>query len=325
MAQRGGMEQRYDVVVIGGGAAGLSGAVSLARFRRPVVVIDSGMPRNAPADGVHNFLTRDGLPPGELVAAGRAELARYGGELIEGEAVSAHSVDGGFRVELADGRVVEARRLLVTTGLTDELPDLPGLAERWGQDVVHCPYCHGWEVRDQAIGVLGSPAAVHQALLFRQLSADVTVFANDTDLDGDERERLAAMDIALVDGRVVGWESGGVRLAGGDLVPRQALVVSPRFSARAGVLASLGLTAVDREHRGHLIGQAVPAEPGGATSVPGVWVAGNVTDPMAQVVSAAAAGLMAGAAINADLIEQDVRIKLDVRRGLNRQPAPAGS
>jgi thioredoxin reductase len=139
----------YDVIVIGGGAAGLAGATALLRSRRSVLVVDGGEPRNAPADGVHNFLTRDGTPPSELLAAGRAEVLGYGGEVVHGSVVA---VDPGFRVRLDDGRTLSARRLLVATGLADELPDVPGLAQRWGRDVLHCPYCHGWEVRDRAVG-----------------------------------------------------------------------------------------------------------------------------------------------------------------------------
>ena len=164
----------YDVVVAGGGAAGLSGALMLARSRRSVVVIDAGAPRNAPAAGVHGFLSQDGIRPGELLERGRDEVRRYGGQVVPGEVGTVTREERGFTVTLATGRAVRARRLLVATGLADELPDIPGLRARWGRDVVHCPYCHGWEVRDQAIGVLASgPLSVHQALLFRQLSADV--------------------------------------------------------------------------------------------------------------------------------------------------------
>jgi thioredoxin reductase len=142
----------YDVVVVGGGAAGLSGALILGRARRSVLVVDAGEPRNAPASGVHGFLTRDGMVPAELLRVGRAEVRRYGGRVLEGGRVaSATAVDGGFAVALEDGRRVGARRLLVATGLVDELPDVPGIRERWGRDVLHCPYCHGWEVRDRAI------------------------------------------------------------------------------------------------------------------------------------------------------------------------------
>ena len=154
-------DQRYDVVVVGGGAAGLSAGVALARARRSVLVIDAGAPRNAPADHnhVHNYLGREGVPPGELLALGRAEVAAYGGQVVSGRVTSAQPVPGGgFRTQLADGRTVTSRRLLVTTGLVDELPDVPGVAERWGRDVLHCPYCHGWEMRDQALGILATNA-----------------------------------------------------------------------------------------------------------------------------------------------------------------------
>jgi len=317
-------DQRYDVVIIGGGAAGLSGAVSLARSRRSVLVVDAGQPRNAPAEGVHNYLGREGTPPGELLAIGRAELAGYGGEVVSGVVTAARrDGDAGFCVTLDGGREVSARRLLIATGLVDELPDLPGVAERWGRDVLHCPYCHGWEVRDQAIGVLATgPTAVHQALLFRQLSEDVTFFRHTgPELPAEEAAQLAALGIRIVDGEVAGLEASGdrltgVRLASGEVVPRAAVVVAPRFTARADVLASLGLEATDQEMHGHVVGSAVAADPTGATAVPGVWVAGNVSDLSAQVVVSAAAGMRAGAMINADLIAEDTRRAVTAARNL---------
>jgi thioredoxin reductase (NADPH) len=308
------MDETYDVVVVGGGAAGLSGAVALSRARRSVLVVDAGSPRNAPAGHVHNYLGREGTPPGELLAAGRAELAGYGGEVVVDTAVAAEQVDGGFRVSLAGGRTVHARRLLVATGLVDELPDVPGLAPRWGRDVLHCPYCHGYEVRDRAIGVLATgPTAVHQTLLFRQLSDDVTLFLHTApDLGAEEREQLDALGVAVVEGEVAAVEVTddrltGLRLRSGEVVPRDAVVVAPRFTARAEVLSFLGLAAVEQEMAGAVVGTAVPAEATGATAVPGVWVAGNVADLRAQVISAAAAGLTAGAQINADLVAEDAR------------------
>jgi thioredoxin reductase len=316
--------QRYDVVVVGGGAAGLSGAVALARSRRSVLVIDAGQPRNAPADGVHNYLGREGAPPADLLADGRAELAGYGGQVVRGVVTAARREDDGdFLVTLDDGREVPARRLLVATGLVDELPELPGLAERWGRDVLHCPYCHGWEVRDRAIGILATgPNAVHQALLFRQLSDDVVFFRHTgPELPSESAEQLAALGVPMVDGEVTGIEVTddrltGVRLATGEVVPRAALVVAPRFTARAGVLESLGVPAVEQEMGGHVVGSAVPADPTGATAVPGVWVAGNVSDMSAQVVVSAAAGMRAGAMINADLVAEDARRAVDEHRSV---------
>ncbi|NUS64148.1 MAG: NAD(P)/FAD-dependent oxidoreductase, partial [Saccharothrix sp.] len=240
----------YDVVVVGGGAAGLNGALMLARSRRSVAVIDAGSPRNAPADGVHGLLARDGMPPAELLDLGRAEVRRYGGHVVDGEVTAVTREDDRFMVALADGRAVRARRLLVTTGLVDELPAVPGVRERWGRDVVHCPYCHGWEVRDQAIGVLATgPTAVHQALLFRQLSADVTLFSHTQPPTAEQAEQLTARGIDVVAGEVAAVEVAGdrivgVRLADGRAVAREVVVVASRMVARAGFLAALGLRAV---------------------------------------------------------------------------------
>jgi thioredoxin reductase len=305
------MDEIYDVVVVGGSAAGLSGAVALARSRRSVLVVDAGDPRNAPAGHVHNFLTRDGTPPGEIYAAGRAEVARYGGRVETGR-VTALSRDGDrFRVQTGS-RTVAARRLLVATGLRDELPDVPGLAARWGIDVVHCPYCHGWEVRDQRIGVLATgPTAVHQALLFRQLSEHVTLLQHSGPaLPGEQREQLAARGIAVAEGPVQEIEAGpagltGVRLAGGGQLDLDVVAVAPRMHARAELLAPLGLKPAELRHGDYLIGTYIEADPVGATAVPGVWVAGNLTNLQAQVITAAAAGLAAGAAINYDLILEE--------------------
>lgn len=316
-------DQPYDVVVVGGGAAGLSGALALARARRSVLVIDSGEPRNAQAGHVHNYLTRDGTPPAELVALGRAEVARYGGEVVSGRVAEAvRDGDDGFLVTVDDGdgghegqsghggSRVRARRLLVATGVTDEVPDVPGAAQRLGRDVLHCPYCHGWEVRDQAIGVLASgPMSVHQALLFRQLSADVVYFAHTRPPTGDEAAQLAARDIRVVDGEVSALSIKddrltGVRLAGGPVVPRDVVVVATRMVARSDVLTGLGLDAVEHPSGA---GEYIAADPTGRTEVPGVWVAGNITDLSAQVGAAAAAGAMAGAQINADLVTEEVQ------------------
>ena len=234
----------------------------------------------------------------------------YGGRVETGEVTGAQKVGGGLAVTLADGRRVRARRLLVTTGLTDELPDVPGLRERWGREVLHCPYCHGWEVRDQAIGVLASgPMSVHQALLFRQLSRDVAYFLQGTTLTDEQAEQFAARGMTVVNGAVAGLEIvddrlAGVRMGDGRLVPRAALVVAPRMVARAGFLAELGLAAVEHPSGA---GEHIPAGLAGVTEVPGVWVAGNVTDLTAQVGAAAAAGAMAGAHINADLVAAETR------------------
>lgn len=301
-----------DVIIVGGGAAGLAAAVTLARARRAVLVVDAGEPRNASADGVHTFLTREGTPPADLVAMGQAEARGYGARIVAGRAVSARRTPEGFEVDLADGSTHRARRLVVTSGLRDELPAVQGLRERWGRDVIHCPYCHGWEVRDEPIGVLGTgPVALHQVMLFAQLSDDVTYFRHTApELGADEREQLAARRIEVVDTPVDALvveddRLTGVRLSDGAVVARSALVVAPRMDPSSPVLDALGATTLPHPF-GAELGEFYPADPETlASSVPGVWLAGNVQDPQAQVVTAAAQGTMAAARLNADLVAED--------------------
>ncbi len=322
--------EQYDVVVVGGGPAGLSAAVALARSRRSVLVVDAGEPRNATAGHAHNYLGREGVVPADLLADGRAEAVAYGARVLDGRVVFAGPAgppDGGdgdgrgFDVHVQDGPTVRARRLLVTTGLTDRLPALPGLAERWGRDVLHCPYCHGWEVRDRAIGVLAGPAGgMHQAQLFRQLSGSVTLFTHTGPaLTAEQSEVLAARGVDVVDGEVVDIDVAddrlrGVRLASGETVPLEALVVAPFFAANADLLTDLGLEVTEMRMGDVVVATHVAADPTGATAVPGVWVAGNVANPMTQVVASAAAGMTAGAALNADLVAEDTRAALAAHR-----------
>lgn len=307
-------EEVVDALVVGGGAAGLNGALILARSRRSVVVIDSGSPRNAPAEAVHGLLALDGTPPSEILRRGRAHVRQYGGRIVFGEVASAASAppssDGDLRftVDLVDGRRITARRLLVATGVTDVLPDLPGLADHWGHSVVHCPYCHGWEVRDEPIGILATgPASVGHAYLFRQLTEDLTYFTRGTDLEDDERARFAARGIRIIDTpvtEVVDDEDGalaGVRLADGQVVPRRILAIAAPMRPRTQGLESLRLPMREVPR----IGPSVAAGIAGATEVPGVWVAGNITEPTAQVGASAAAGALAGADINRMLAMAD--------------------
>ncbi len=300
----------HDVAIIGGGAAGLSAALVLARARRRVVVIDDGTPRNAPATHLHGYLSRDGLPPSQLLALGRGEVTRYGGVVVDGTVTDAVP-DGssGFWLLLAGGRRIRARRLLVTTGLRDELPDLPGLTERWARDVLHCPYCHGHEVRDRQLGVVGgTPGAVRYAQVVRQWTHDLVYFTPPGLLTAAERAGLVARAVGVVEGtidRLVVDEHDrltGVAMADGSVVPRDALFVPPRFVARSSLLADLGCATGEDGW--------TTTDGSGRTSVAGVWAAGNVVDPRAQVVTAAGAGSAAAIAINADLVEDDVRLAL---------------
>jgi thioredoxin reductase len=251
---------------------------------------------------MQGFLSRDGMPPAELLAAGRAEIAGYGVELIDGQVIG---IDPGFVVRLADGRALQTRRVLVTTGAWDELPDIPGVQERWGKDLLHCPYCHGWEVRDQPLGVLGThPAAVQHAQLVRQWSDDVVFFAHTYDVTPVELAQLDARGVRVVTGEVVrlviqGDRLRGVELAEGRVIDRTAVFVRPDIVPHAdGLLAGLGC---ERDEAGFVI-----VDRTGATSTAGVWAAGNATDPRAQVITAAGAGSAAAIAINADLVHDDV-------------------
>jgi thioredoxin reductase len=296
----------YDVAVIGGGAAGLSAALVLSRARRSVAVVDAGEPRNSPAAHMQGFLSRDGMPPRDLLAAGRNEVQRYGGKLIAGTVARVVPGTGPrFRVTLADGPQFDARRVLVATGLRDELPDIPGVRERWGRDLLHCPYCHGYEVRDQPLGVLGgTPDAVQHAQLIRQWSSDVVFFPHTDPLTADQREQLAARAIGVVEGPVARLVVDDDRLQGlelddGTLIARSAVFVRPRFVPNADLAIDVGCAVDDKGF--------VVADASGRTTVPGLWVAGNAANPRAQVITAAGEGSSAAIALNADLVEEDVQ------------------
>ena len=292
----------FDVLVVGGGAAGLNAALVLGRARRRVAVVDAGSPRNAPAEHMQGFLSRDGMPPADFLAAGRAEVSRYGVELV---ADRVETIEKGFIARLAGRRVLEARRVLIATGVLDELPDIPGVSERWGRDLLHCPYCHGWEVRDQPISVLGTrPDAVEHALLVRQWSDDVVFFAHTIDLSAGDRHRLQARGVQIVIGEVARLVVErdvlrGVALVDGRVIERTAVFIRPgNVPHPDGLLAGLDC---DVDPAGFAIVDAT-----GLTSTSGVWAAGNVVNPRFQVVTSAGAGSAAAIAINADLVRVDV-------------------
>ncbi|WP_369657631.1 NAD(P)/FAD-dependent oxidoreductase [Streptomyces sp. RPA4-2] len=305
------MTHKYEAVVVGGGAAGLSAALVLGRARRRTLVVDAGEPRNAPAAHLQGYLTRDGVPPAEFLALGREEVARYGVELVRDRAVDVTRIGSGeFRVTLASGRTADARRLVLATGLADELPTVPGVAERFGRDVLHCPYCHGWEVRDEAFGVLASTAmGVHQALMVSQWSKDVTLFLHEVaeeELSRDDRRRLAAAGVAVVPGEVAALvveedRLTGVRLTDGSAHARSALFVAPRAVPRNDLFERLGA-----ETRETPFGTYPVVDETGLTSVPGVWAAGNAAGFAEQVVNAASAGYRAAATLNGELLFADL-------------------
>ena len=317
--------QTYDVVVVGGGAAGLSAALVLGRARRSVLVVDAGEPRNAPAGQVHGYLGHEGTPPVELLATAREEVARYGVQVEQATVSDARPAEGGgFDVRVGGrtvGRTVTARRVLLATGLVDVLPDVPGVAQGWGRSILHCPYCHGWEVRDTALAVLATgPLSVHQALLFRQWTDDLVLLQHTAPpLTQEQAAQLAARGVRVVPGRVVAWEDSGARLEDGTLVPRTGLVVAPFFAARTTLLASLGVPVRELDMGGVVAGTHAEADARGRTPVPGVWVAGNAADLGAQVITSAAGGLTAAAAINADLVEEDTALAVRQAELLSEQ------
>jgi thioredoxin reductase len=315
----------WDVIIIGGGSAGLSAALMLGRARRRVLVLDGGAPRNRFAPHMHGVLGHDGRPPLDLLAAGRAELERYSVVVASADVHSAdvatvdvqsadvaaapRSGDPGFAVSLPTGERHLARRLLVATGMRDVLPDIPGLAEQWGTGAVVCPYCDGWEVRDRRIAVIATgPMSTHQAQLLRQWSPDVTYFVNGVELPAEAHAALVARGIAVESrevARVVADEQGrlrGIRLADCSELAVDAVFLQPLPVPNDGPLRGLGA-----ETAGHLGVDWVAVDETGRTSVPGVWAAGNVVSARSTVPLASAAGNLAGATINADLIEEEIR------------------
>lgn len=306
------VERQCDVAIIGGSAAGLAAALQLGRQRRSVIVIDAGEPRNAPAAHMHSYLGHEGLPPAELIALGREEARSYGGEILAGRATDVTRLaDGRFRVELVGGGAIVARRVVAATGLVDVLPDIEGLAGHWGGDVIHCPFCHGYEVRDRrVVQIVTHPMGLHPAGLFRQLTAHLTLVLHDgVAIDHPELDHLRAAGVAVIDTparRLITGNDGhvcAVELTNGDRIDADAVVVGAPFRVRAEPFATLGLTPVAHPTG---IGDFIETDPLGETSVPGLYAAGNVTDPSQQVLQAAANGSRVGGMISFSLASEDI-------------------
>jgi thioredoxin reductase len=251
---------------------------------------------------MQGFLSRDGMPPADLLQTARSEVRRYGVEIVEDRVVGATA---GFALRLAGGRTIEARKLLLATGAADDLPEVLGARERWGRDFLHCPYCHGWEVRDQPIGVLATgPGSVQHAHLLRQWTDDVIFFTHSHTVTAEERATLEARGIAVVDGVVerlvvVDDRLRAVQLADGRTVARDAVFIRPALHGHTdGPAAALGCEL--------LVGGLVQADADGRTSVPGIWAAGNATDPRAQVITAAGEGSAVAIVINTELVQDDL-------------------
>jgi thioredoxin reductase/SAM-dependent methyltransferase len=307
------VERHCDVAVIGGSAAGLAAALQLGRQLRSVIVVDDGEPRNAPAERMHSYLGYEGFSPSQLSSVGREEVRSYGGEVLAGRASRVtRTGDDEFRVELVGGHSIVARRVLAAAGLVDELPDIDGLAEHWGRDVIHCPFCHGFEVRDRRIvQIVTHPMGLHTAGLFRQLSAQHTVVLHEpAGVDDSELDALRASGVAIVCEqvrRIVTGHDGhvaAVELVNGERIETDAIVVGPRFKVRAEPFTPLGLRPAAHPSG---LGDFLETDPTGETAVPGLYAAGNVTDPSQQVLSAAADGSRVGAMISFSLAHDDLR------------------
>jgi len=273
-------EETYDAVVVGGGPAGLSAALTLGRGRWRVAVIDAGEPRNAPAAEAHNLFTRDGTPPLQLLATARDQLRPYTTvQLRPGRAVDAHAADDGFRVQLEDGAHVAARRVLLATGVVDVLPEIPGFRELWGKSIFHCPFCHGWEVAGQPFALLGrGTAGMELARLLTRWSPDLVLLSDGpAELTDAERAELAALGIGLREDRVLRVESAGEGIAavleGGERLVRGALYARPPQRQGSDLPERLGCAISDG---------VVQIDPTGATTVPGVYAAGEIVHTETQ-------------------------------------------
>src|SRR5688572_20264520 len=293
--------ETFDVIVAGGSFAGLSAAMQLARARRRVLVVDTGLPRNRFAHASRGFFGQDGRTPAEILGTARAQVLAYPtAELREDEATHAAAIEGVLEITLGSGGLVRARRLVLATGVIDELPDLPGLRERWGRTVLHCPYCHGYEVAGRRLGVLAvGEASVHQALLLPDWSGDVTLFTNGTfELAADHRQALSARGVRVDPRPVVavvgdGAELEGVRVAGGGddgtVVALDALFTSSRTRMASPLAEQLGC-GLDEGPSGPVIRTDAWKE----TTVPGVYAAGDVARAPHNATWASADGVTAG-------------------------------
>lgn len=286
----------YDVIVVGGSFAGLSAATQLARARQKVLVIDAGMPRNRFADEAHGFLGQDGRAPMAIMRDARCQLLRYPtATLLSGEAQAARAVGDGFAVELSGGSEQRARRLILATGVADTLPPLEGLRERWGATVLHCPYCHGYEMRDLPLGVIAAhPLSAHQALLIPDWGPTTYFTQGQFEPEPAELDAFAARGITVERTPVVALLGDapaldGVRLADGRFVAIGAVFTAPRTTPATPLAALLGCA-----HEEGPTGPYVKVDQWGATSIAGIWAAGDAATPLHNATLAAAAGVLAG-------------------------------
>jgi len=301
------MDSTWDCIVVGAGAAGLSAGLVLGRARRRTLVVDAEGQSNRVADGIGGLLGHDTRPPVDFYAAGRAELAAYPSvELRFGEVVSGERNDDGFGLELADGSRETARRVLLATGMDYRYPTLPGIEERWGRSVFHCPFCHGWEHRDESLGVLDRGASgAHRALLLRGWSDDVTLLTDgDPSLEPDDVDHLRAAGVAVDERPVAGLRGPGASLtavafADGGERPCGGLLVPVTLHQRSALAAQLGAATSEP---GPLAADAVAVDAAFATSVPGLFATGDAGGVMPSVANAVASGSTAAAMLVGSLM-----------------------
>lgn len=307
-----------DVVIIGGGPAGLSAALILGRSHRRVLVLDSGSPRNAPASHSHGYLTQDGVPPAELLKAARRDLESYPSvEMCTVAATSAAATAEGFVVQLADGSTAPTRKVILASGVDDVFPLVPGLAELWGKLVHHCPYCHGWELRDQRIGVLGTEFLEMRVPLLRGWSTSLVVLSDGEAITPETREMVHTLGATLVEEQVERFAAAESELHV-ELRGAEALALDGVFVAARQVINSPlpGMLGCEITELGPMKSQVLVTDPmKGETTVSGVYAAGDLASAQHALPLAVASGARVAYALNHALAVEDAAALL--------APAPA--
>ena len=298
----------FDVIVVGGGSAGLSAALALGRATRRVLVASDGAPRNAPADAAHNVFTRDGTPPLELLRIGREQLEPYGVTIRSDRVVDARRDGKRFAVIFASGSQVSARGLILAIGMLDILPEIPGFQELWGSGVFHCPYCHGWEVARKPLGLYGrGDEAIRLSRLLRGWAADLVLFTDGpAELAPEDRAKIEKNGIVIREERIERLVGSGhleaIVLAGGESVARAGLFIGPKLELRSDIAVRLGCQITPEGRIG--------ADAVGRTSVPGVYVAGDAGPNPHAVSVAASTGMLAGVFLNHDLLGEEFEARV---------------